>query len=46
MPLQITMADALTNQVSKQLIQRLQLGFWRIALLYIRCEALNDVRAG
>ena len=24
----------------------MELGFWRIALLYIRCKALNDVRAG
>ena len=39
------MADAFANQVSKQLIQRLQLGLRGITALLIRRKTLDDVRA-
>src|SRR5471030_1091611 len=44
MAFEVTMTDALTNQLGKQMIQRQQLIFWRITALNVRRKTLDDVR--
>lgn len=44
MALEIPMADALADQLGKQLVQRLQFVLGRIAAFHIRSKALDDVR--
>lgn len=42
--LEVTMADALTDQFGKQVIQRRQLGLRCITAFHVRRKALDDVR--
>ena len=44
MAFEVTMTDALANQLGKQMIQRQQLIFWRVTALNVRRKTLDDVR--